>query len=114
MTNKEITVQLADFIETTQISGIPDSVVQSAKPLIIDFLGVTTAGSVEEPSRIIQDFVREQGGRGDSTLIGTPIQAHAAWTSLANGIAGHALDFDDVSLPMYGHPTTAVLPACLA
>jgi 2-methylcitrate dehydratase PrpD len=33
---------------------------------------------------------------------------------LANGISGHVLDYDDVSEAMYGHPTVAVLPACLA
>jgi len=114
MGEKDITARLADFIERTEISDIPGNVIQMAKPLIIDFLGVTTAGSVEEPSRIIQALIREQGLNGTATVIGTGFRSHPAWASLANGISGHSLDFDDASQPMYGHPTTAVFPAALA
>jgi len=114
MEKDEITVRLADFIERTDISHIPDSVVQMAKLLITDFLGVATGGAREDAGRIIQEMIREQGPGGGATLIGTSLRSHPTWASLANGISGHALDYDDVSQPMYGHPTTAVLPAALA
>ncbi|MFH1351390.1 MAG: MmgE/PrpD family protein [Pseudomonadota bacterium] len=114
MREKEITAELADFIERTFISAIPDDVVKNAKLLIADFLGVTVAGSGEESARMIQRLVEEQGLHGNATIMGTAIKSHATWASLANGIAGHALDYDDVSQPMYGHPTVPVLPAVLA
>jgi 2-methylcitrate dehydratase PrpD len=114
MSEKGITAQLAAFVEESRISQMPDSLVQKAKQLITDFLGVTVGGSVEHPSRIIQAFIQEQGSNGEATIVGTPIRAHSTWAALANGIAGHALDFDDASQPMYGHPTVAVLPAALA
>jgi 2-methylcitrate dehydratase PrpD len=76
--------------------------------------GVATAGSREKAARIIQGFIEEQNARGSATIIGTDQRSHPAASSLANGISGHVLDYDDVSEPMYGHPTVAVLPACLA
>lgn len=114
MDTREITAQMATFIEKTRISEIPGPVVQKAKQLVTDLLGVATAGSGEKPARIIQGFIVEQNARGSATIIGTDQRSHPAASSLANGISGHVLDYDDVSEPMYGHPTVAVLPACLA
>ena len=114
MDTREITAQLAAFIERTRISEMPGPVVQKAKQLVTDLLGVATAGSREKPARIIQGFIEEQNPRGSATIIGTDQRSHPAASSLANGISGHVLDYDDVSEPMYGHPTVAVLPACLA
>jgi 2-methylcitrate dehydratase PrpD len=114
MDTREITAQVATFIEKTRISEMPGLVVQKAKQLVTDLLGVATAGSREKPARIIQGFIEEQNARGSATIIGTAQRSHPAASSLANGISGHVLDYDDVSEPMYGHPTVAVLPACLA
>lgn len=38
-------------------------------------------------------------------------EEEAAW---ANGVIAHVLDFDDVTSPMRGHPSVAMLPALLA
>lgn len=114
MVAKDITARLADFIESTQLSNIPDHVIETAKLLISDFLGVATAGSAEPSAKIIQEVISEQGCNGKATVIGTGMRSHPTWSSLANGISGHTVDYDDVSQPMYGHPTTAVLPAALA
>jgi 2-methylcitrate dehydratase PrpD len=114
MEKREITAELAGFIERIQIGDMGKPLVGAAKELITDFLGVATAGSGEKPARIIQKLIKEQGAEGRATIIGTSLKSHPAWTSLANGISGHALDFDDASQVMYGHPTVAVLPACIA
>jgi 2-methylcitrate dehydratase PrpD len=114
MEAKDITARLADFIESTEMSDIPGQVIQTAKLLISDFFGVATAGSVEPSARIIQAVISEQVRNGKATVIGTDMRSHPTWSSLANGISGHTVDYDDVSQPMYGHPTTAVLPAALA
>jgi 2-methylcitrate dehydratase PrpD len=114
MGKRKITAEVSEFIETSHISQMPAPVVQAAKLLITDFLGVATAGSRERPAKIIQELIKEQGLHGDVTIIGSAYKSNPPWSSLANGISGHALDFDDVSQPMYGHPTVAVLPAALA
>jgi 2-methylcitrate dehydratase PrpD len=114
MEKRKITAELADFIERTKIDGMGKPVIRRAKELVTDFLGVTTAGSGQKPARIIQKLIKEQNGKRRATIIGTNLKSHPAWASFANGISGHALDFDDASQVMYGHPTVAVLPASMA
>ena len=109
-----ITAGLAKFIESTELSHIPSRVIKTAKLLVSDFLGVSAAGSAEPSARIIHGLLKEQGGSGTTTVIGTDLRCPPVWSSLANGVSGHTVDYDDVSQPMYGHPTTAVLPAALA
>jgi len=114
MEKRQITAEVSEFIERAEISQMPAHVIQTAKLLVTDFLGVATAGSKETPAKIIQELTKEQGLNNDATIIGSAYKAHPTLSSLANGISGHILDFDDVSQPMYGHPTVAVLPAALA
>ncbi|MBW1783855.1 MAG: MmgE/PrpD family protein [Deltaproteobacteria bacterium] len=114
METGKMTSSLADFIERAEMSQIPKVVVQKAKLLVSDFLGVSVAGSVEGPAKIIHEMIDDQGIKSGVTIIGTGLISHPTWASLANGISGHILDYDDVSQPMYGHPTVAVLSACLA
>lgn len=114
MNKTGITAQMAEFIQKARFSDMPENVIEKAKELITDFLGVTTAGAAEPPSIIVQALVKEAGAAKESTVLGTPLQSNTTWAAFANGVAGHALDFDDASQPMYGHPTVAVLPAALA
>jgi 2-methylcitrate dehydratase PrpD len=62
------------------------------------------------------------GGKGEATVLGTALSAPMAKAALANGVAAHAMDYDDTQLStskeaVYGlltHPTTPVLAAALA
>ena len=114
MVTASLTGEVVQFIERTTLADIPAPVVQRAKTLVTDFLGVAVAGSVEPQARIVHRFLDEHGGGGTATVIGCSERTTVPWSALANGVAGHALDFDDVSQTMYGHPTVAVLPAALA
>jgi 2-methylcitrate dehydratase PrpD len=114
METREITAEVSAFIEKCLIEQMPPNVIQTAKLLVTDLLGVATGGSKERSARIIQELIKEYGIEGDATVIGSATKSNPIWSSLANGISGHVLDFDDVSQPMYGHPTVAVLPAALA
>ena len=104
--------RLARFVVETE--SVPEDAIAQAKRALLDTLGVTLAGSREESARIVADWVREQGGRAEVAVLGRSFRAPAADAALANGAAAHALDFDDVSLPMRGHPSAPLLPAALA
>jgi 2-methylcitrate dehydratase PrpD len=62
------------------------------------------------------------GGKGEATVLGTALSVPMAKAALANGVAAHAMDYDDTQLStskeaVYGlltHPTTPVLAAALA
>ena len=107
-----VSERLARFVAETE--DVPEEAIVQAKRALLDTLGVTLAGSREESARTVADWLREQGGRGEATVLGRGFRAPAADAALANGSAAHALDFDDVSLPMRGHPSVPLLPAVLA
>jgi len=117
-----LTQEVAHFVARTRYRDIPKDVVQLAQGFILDGLGVALAGSTDECSRIIQAQVRQMNGKGESSIVGTTLSAPVAKAALANGVAGHAMDYDDTQLStskeaVYGlltHPTTPVLAAVLA
>ena len=78
---------------------------------ILDTVGVTLVGSREPAARIVARTVQAPAG---SRLIGTSLRAPAPDAALANGTSAHALDFDDVSPALVGHPSAVLVPALLA
>jgi 2-methylcitrate dehydratase PrpD len=112
--NRPISVSehLARFVAETK--RVPEEAIAQAKRALLDTLGVTLAGSREESARIVAGWARDGGGREEATLLGQRVRVPAAEAALANGTAAHALDYDDVNLPMRGHPSAPLLPAALA
>src|ERR1700739_2877338 len=57
-----------------------------------------------------------RGGRDSrmASLWGRGQQSTVEGAALFNGMAAHALDFDDASSPMSGHPSIALLPCLIA
>jgi len=109
-----ILTRAADFARATTFDRLPGPVVETAKRALADCLGVTLAGSREPVSRLIQAHVRKHSARAESRVIGTGLRVTPDLAALANGTAGHALDYDDVSWTSIGHPSVTVAPAVLA
>src|SRR5881296_3137448 len=117
-----LTQEVASFVAKTRYCDIPPDVIQLARGFILDGLGVALAGSTDECSRIVQAQIRQMNGREESTILGTSLSAPLAKAALANGVAAHAMDYDDTQLStskegVYGlltHPTVPVLAAALA
>jgi 2-methylcitrate dehydratase PrpD len=110
----EITRRLAEFVVQTGYADLPDEAVTQAKRATLDTLGVGLAGTVEPCARIAAEVVREEGGRPVATVIGQGFAAPVRAAALVNGTAIHALDYDDVTASMHGHPSPPLLPALLA
>jgi 2-methylcitrate dehydratase PrpD len=111
------TRKLSQFIAGTKYTDLSHETVTAAKKAILDSVGVTMAGSQEPSGKIINEFVREKESRPEATVIGGRFKADCELAALANGTAGHVLDYDDcLDYPhaMLFHPTTAILPAALA
>jgi 2-methylcitrate dehydratase PrpD len=89
-------------------------VVTAAKRAVLDTLAVTIAGCGEEAAAIITAYVRELGAAAEAGVVGSGFQTAASEAALANGTLAHALDYDDVSTSMLGHPSAPLLPAVLA
>jgi len=117
-----LTQEVASFVERTRYRDIPTEVVTLARNFILDGLGVALAGSTDDCSRIVQAYIRQMRAKAESRVLGTKLSAPSPKAALANGVAGHAMDYDDTQLStsreaVYGlltHPTTPVLAAVLA
>src|SRR5579862_2716877 len=108
-----LTRKLADFLSGANFSDLPARVVADTKRAVLDWLGSALAGSLEGPARIAQGVVRGLGISNDATVFGAP-RASAAGAALANGIASHILEFDDVHKGSTLHAAAPVIPAALA
>jgi 2-methylcitrate dehydratase PrpD len=109
-----LTAWVVDRVRLREFDDLPDDVVELARQCTLDWLAVTLAGSGEPVSRLVAAEVLDQGGAPQASLIGRPERVAAAHAALANGTAGHALDYDDVAGTFLGHPSAPVLPALLA
>lgn len=110
----EITQALAEYVVRTGFADLPAEAVTQAKRAVLDTLGVTLAGSLEPCARIAGEVIAAEGGQPVATVIGQGFKAPPRAAALANGTAAHALDYDDVTSSMRGHPSPPLLPAVLA
>ncbi len=108
------TARIAEFIVKSRGEELPPAALEAVKRAILDSAGVTLAGSRESAARIVQRIAEAEGGAPRCTVLGTPLCTGGVWAALANGVAGHALDFDDTNFAMMGHPSVPVLSAALA
>lgn len=109
-----LTQKLAQFAINTRESDVPQNVLDGARDALVDTLGCALAGSLDEGPEIIQRYVRDLAARGQATVVGTPLSSGPADAAFANGLAAHALDFDDSLATLRGHPTAPMLGAGLA
>ena len=106
--------RIAAWSSALVLSEIPDDVKEVAKRCIVDWIGVTIAGAGRPQSRRIVDYARQAYAPGSSTVFGSSARLSPVGAALANGTAGHVLDFDDTSYTGIMHGTTVVFPAALA
>ncbi|MCY0386489.1 MmgE/PrpD family protein [Robbsia sp. Bb-Pol-6] len=106
---------MARWLTSVRTESIPAQVRSVAKRAFIDTVGVGVAGSALPVARSARDVALLCGSAGDATVFG-PVHArrHAATAALANGVAAHALDWDDNSYAGFVHASAVVVPAALA
>lgn len=109
-----VTALLSEHCRKIGYETLPAEAVEAAKHCLLDWLGVTLAGSNEPLAVMLREDALSDGGRPQATLLGSGQRLTAKQAALVNGAASHALDYDDVVLAMSGHPSVPVWPALLA
>lgn len=107
------TAALAAAICDLDRSLVADATLDRAKDLILDALGVMLHGARYDWSRIVREQVAAEAGCGMSTMVGGG-RASERGAALANGVAGHAIEFDDTHEASLTHPGCVVISAALA
>ena len=88
------TETIARWIVDTSYEDIPIEAVQAARECYLNCVGLALSGSVQPLGKMITDYVREQGGAEESTVLGPGIRVPAGSAALANGTFGCAMDLD--------------------
>jgi len=107
----QLAYELARRSAALRFEDLPADAVHWAKIGILDTVGVTLAGCGEDCARIARKLA---GNGGHSLVFGTADRTNALDAALVNGVAAHALDFDDMNNTLGGHPSAPILPALFA
>ena len=107
-----IASELARLINATRFEDLPEDVVHWARIGVLDTVGVTIAGSDYDGARILAEALSPASG--PALVFGTNRRISVLDAAHINGIASHALDFDDCNNTVGGHPSAPVLPALFA
>ena len=86
---------IARFLCGLKLEDVPQGVVDKAKLVFLDTLGVALASSTMDFGRMVMNVAQKLGGAPASRLIGSPLKVAAANAVLANGTLAHGLDYDD-------------------
>jgi 2-methylcitrate dehydratase PrpD len=105
---KTLLSALADFVVGAEV---PDLARRRAAAAVCDTIGVILAGVSEPAAQIVRSTIDSHGA---CHLLGTSRRVGAADAALANGVAAHALDYDDMCFVSMAHPSCALVPALLA
>ncbi len=108
--SETLTRALGAFVSKLRLQAIPAEALGVVHTGFADCVGTMIAGSVEEAPNILHKTLAPPAGDASLYLTGPRVPApEAAWI---NGVAAHALDYDDVALR--GHPSAVLVPAILA
>src|SRR5918992_2499046 len=117
-----LTEYVADFTLGLQHDDIPEGVRSTAIEHILDGYGLALSGHEEEGHAIVRRYASRASCTPEVVMFGTGQRSTAEMAALVNGLAMHAMDYDDTQLStnpqsVYGlltHPTTPVLGATSA
>ncbi|HYR89730.1 MAG TPA: MmgE/PrpD family protein [Terriglobia bacterium] len=104
------TLRIAEFITAAKP---PVEARQRAAIALCDTVGVILAGAPEPTANIIRRTVVAES-QGNCRVLGTAERAGPGDAALANGVAAHAHDYDDMCFVSMAHPSCALVPSILA
>jgi 2-methylcitrate dehydratase PrpD len=86
---------IARFVSGLKLGEVPQAVIDKAKLVFIDTLGIALASSTMDFGRMVLNVAQRLGGPLSSRLIGGSLKVAPANAVLANGTLAHGLDYDD-------------------
>lgn len=114
MNDEAASLRLCETVAAWRFESLPSAVIQTLKMFLLDEIGVI-AGAAHAPG-ILE--LNARLSRWESTGAATGLIGKRRYSppsaALANGAAGHALDYDDQHDPARVHTNCVVFPALLA
>ena len=110
------TRQLAEAVAAIDFDSLADTEVEAVRRLLLDHIGVTAAGSMTDSAaafrRTMGRFAHDESAA--LPVIGAGVAAAAVPASMANAVAGHSIEYDDVHNSSSSHPGVVMFPAAMA
>jgi 2-methylcitrate dehydratase PrpD len=110
-----IASQLAEFAHSLTFCDIPTDVIETAKLLVLDSLGIAfAAGTYDFAHQAIAAADELADGQlGDITVVGSSRRYNLRDAVLLNGLLVHGLDFDDTHPEGVIHASASAFPTAL-
>ncbi|MFJ1294481.1 MmgE/PrpD family protein, partial [Paracoccus yeei] len=104
--------ELAKRVVALDPARFDPEAVKWARNAIADMIGCTLLGAPTETTEA--SLMPGIYGPGPCLLLGRKERLGMLDAAFVNGTAGHALDYDDTSKSLSGHPTVIIIPGLLA
>ena len=105
---------LCRFVSETSLNSIPDHVIDHAKLVLVDTMGVIIAGTRSgEVSRIADHFSKCSPAEEGVTCPGLTEAFDPLGGALINGMAGSSLEYEEGNFWARGHPGCPGSGGCL-
>lgn len=110
-----ITRDLAAFIARFCYDDLPEAAVHEARRSVLDWLGCALAGSRHPTLAKLLPVMQTLNSTPQASVLGRGMQLGLMEAALANGQAGHVLDYDDTHMGgVVLHASSPILAAVLA
>lgn len=110
-----ITRDLAAFIARFRYEDLPQAAIHEARRSVLDWLGCVLAGSGHPTLGKLIPVLQGLSGKPQATVLGRGLRLGLMEAALANGQAGHVLDYDDTHMGgVVLHASSPILAAALA
>jgi 2-methylcitrate dehydratase PrpD len=106
--------QIARFVVAFGPDRLSASLRAACGRSLVDLHAAAIAGWEEPAAERVRQYVASLAGDSGVARYWRGGRGSLEGAALANGVAAHVLDYDDVSSPMRGHPGVAIWPALLA
>ncbi|WP_294929802.1 MmgE/PrpD family protein [uncultured Paracoccus sp.] len=104
--------ELAKRVVALDPAGFDPDAVKWARNAIADMIGCTLLGAPTDTTEA--SLMPGIYGPGPCLVLGRQERLGMLDAAFVNGTAGHALDYDDTSKSLSGHPTVIIIPGLLA
>jgi len=105
--------QVADVVARTTWNDVPTPVLDRARHLVLDAVGLAFASSAHPFADVAADALATFG-TGDVPTLGSKTRLSARDAAVLNGVLVHGLDFDDTHIGAVTHVSAAALPAAIS
>lgn len=104
---------VGEFAARTRADDVPDEVLERARYLVLDAVGIAFASTGYAFAGAARDALARFGA-GDHPVLGMPDRLSARDAAVLNGVLVHGMDFDDTHIPAVTHVSAAALPAAIS